>query len=69
MKLEHSIEGNVHQIGFPILFSKTQSQFRNFAPVLGADTEALLHEMGYTTCKIRELEATGVVKIWRSSVG
>lgn len=67
LELEHPSEGVVRQMGFPILFSETPCRFRNFAPLLGEHSETLMLEIGYTLQQIEELEARGVVKVWRNA--
>jgi crotonobetainyl-CoA:carnitine CoA-transferase CaiB-like acyl-CoA transferase len=45
----------------PILFSRTERVPRKAAPVLGADTDAILREVGYADAEIAELRASGAI--------
>ena len=64
LELQHPTMGNVRQIGPAIKFSDTPFQFRNFAPVLGEQTEQILREIGYSQEEIDALESKGAVKAW-----
>ena len=61
-ELDHPRVGKVRQIAFPIKFSETPGEFRSFAPELGEQTVALLHEVGYTQPEIESLLQAQVVK-------
>ncbi|MFP4210402.1 MAG: CaiB/BaiF CoA transferase family protein [Alkalispirochaeta sp.] len=52
---EHPVAGTVRSLGNPIKMSRTPAQTRSAAPVLGADTEAILSGLGYTRVDIEEL--------------
>jgi len=45
----------------PIFFSRTERVPRTPAPVLGADTESILHELGYGDAEIAQLRERGVI--------
>jgi formyl-CoA transferase len=67
-ELDHPLEGKVRQIGSPFHLSDTPPTFRNFAPMLGQDTEQVLREAGYDDAQIRQLEQDRVVRIARTPV-
>jgi crotonobetainyl-CoA:carnitine CoA-transferase CaiB-like acyl-CoA transferase len=46
MEIDHPVEGKVRAIGFPVKLSATPQQVRLAPPLLGADTEAILEELG-----------------------
>jgi crotonobetainyl-CoA:carnitine CoA-transferase CaiB-like acyl-CoA transferase len=45
----------------PIFFSRTETVPRRHAPILGADTETILREIGYDSADIRQLRERGVI--------
>jgi crotonobetainyl-CoA:carnitine CoA-transferase CaiB-like acyl-CoA transferase len=53
--------GTVHMLGFPIKFADSPCQLRRPAPEIGADTDAVLHELGYSATEIAALRRFGVV--------
>lgn len=61
-QFEHQREGKVTQLGMPIKFSSTPSEFRNFAPLLGQHTTDLLKDLGYTEQQIEDLRSSGAVR-------
>ncbi|MBV8564122.1 MAG: CoA transferase [Methylobacteriaceae bacterium] len=46
MEIDHPIEGKVRSIGFPVKLMGTPQQVRLPPPLLGADTQAILQELG-----------------------
>ena len=46
MEMDHPVEGKVRSIGFPVKLSGTPQQLRMPPPLLGADTEEILAELG-----------------------
>jgi len=60
-ELDHPIAGRVKVLGNPVKMSATPATMRRAAPVLGADTAAVLGELGYSTAEIEALKATRVV--------
>jgi succinate---hydroxymethylglutarate CoA-transferase len=57
----HSVAGTLTTLGLPIEMSKTPSSIRLEPPVLGADTDSVLGELGCTAAEIGELRAAGLV--------
>jgi crotonobetainyl-CoA:carnitine CoA-transferase CaiB-like acyl-CoA transferase len=58
---DHPGHGEVRMLGFPIKFTKAPGQLRRPAPDLGADTEPVLREFGYSPEAISRLREGGVV--------
>jgi crotonobetainyl-CoA:carnitine CoA-transferase CaiB-like acyl-CoA transferase len=59
--VEHSLAGSVRTLGLPIELSETPASIRHEPPALGADTDAVLVELGYSPEEIATLRASGVV--------
>jgi formyl-CoA transferase len=60
-ELEHPVAGRVKALGNPVKMSASPPTMRRAAPLLGADSAALLGELGYSPAEIESLRATGVV--------
>jgi crotonobetainyl-CoA:carnitine CoA-transferase CaiB-like acyl-CoA transferase len=58
---EHPGHGEVRMLGFPIKFTETPCRLRHPAPDLGADTDAVLRELGYSPEDIARLREAGIV--------
>jgi crotonobetainyl-CoA:carnitine CoA-transferase CaiB-like acyl-CoA transferase len=58
---EHPGRGEVKMLGFPIKFAEAPCRLRRPAPDLGADTDAVLAELGYAAADIARLRAAGAV--------
>jgi crotonobetainyl-CoA:carnitine CoA-transferase CaiB-like acyl-CoA transferase len=58
---EHPGHGEVKMLGFPIKFTEAPCRIRRLVPDLGADTDAVLDELGYTKEAIARLRQDGVV--------
>jgi len=57
----HPGHGDVRMLGFPIKFAQAPCELRRPAPEIGADTDAVLGELGYAADEIARLRAVGVV--------
>ncbi len=58
---EHPGHGAVRMLGFPLKFAEAPCRLRRPAPDLGADTDAVLQELGYTAAEIARLRVAGAV--------
>ncbi|WP_254241747.1 CaiB/BaiF CoA transferase family protein [Achromobacter pestifer] len=61
MDVPHPDGQQVRMLGFPIKFADAPCQVRSAAPALGADTDAVLEELGLSRARIRELHEKGTV--------
>lgn len=59
--IEHPAHGPLDVLGFPIKFTDDPCRIHRPPPVLGADTDALLRELGRDAATIGALRAKGVV--------
>lgn len=57
----HPGHGVVKMLGFPIKFAEAPCELRRPAPELGADTDAVLAELGYAPDEIAKLRENGIV--------
>lgn len=57
----HPTEGDYYATRTPVGLSRTPVVFTSHAPRLGEDTVDVLHDLGYSAERIRELVAAGVV--------
>jgi crotonobetainyl-CoA:carnitine CoA-transferase CaiB-like acyl-CoA transferase len=57
----HRGHGDVRMLGFPIKFAETPCQLRRPAPELGADSEAVLAELGYGADDLERLRQAGII--------
>jgi formyl-CoA transferase len=60
-ELAHPQIGRVKALGNPVKMSATPPRLRTAAPALGADTDAILHELGYVDGDIAALRERKVV--------
>jgi crotonobetainyl-CoA:carnitine CoA-transferase CaiB-like acyl-CoA transferase len=61
MTVDHPGHGAVRMLGFALKFAEAPCTVRRPAPDLGADTEAVLGELGYAAEEIARLRAAGAV--------
>ena len=61
LEVEHPGHGRVRMLGFPIKFREAPCRLSRPAPDLGADSDAVLDELGYSPEEIARLRAAGVV--------
>ena len=57
----HPGHGEIRMLGFPIKFTEAPCRLRRPAPDLGADTEAVLRELGYSSDEISRSRKAGIV--------
>jgi crotonobetainyl-CoA:carnitine CoA-transferase CaiB-like acyl-CoA transferase len=60
-EIPHAEIGPVKALGNPVKMSATPPRLRTAAPALGADTEAILRELGYADGDIAALRERQVV--------
>src|SRR5438270_12703950 len=58
---EHPGHGTVKMLGFPIKFAEAPCALRRPTPEIGADTDAVLQELGYSASEITTFRQSGVV--------
>jgi crotonobetainyl-CoA:carnitine CoA-transferase CaiB-like acyl-CoA transferase len=58
---EHPGHGAVRMLGFPIKFGEAPCALRRPTPAVGADTDSVLAELGYSAAEIAALRDAGVV--------
>ncbi|MFN3884863.1 MAG: CaiB/BaiF CoA transferase family protein [Rhodocyclaceae bacterium] len=59
--LPHPAAGSVPQVASPLRLSATPVEYRAAPPALGADTDAILAELGYDSATIAHLRRVGVI--------
>ena len=57
----HPTIGKIKQLGFPTKLSRTPATLRLPPPLMGQHTEAVLHELGYTTGEIKAMREDGIL--------
>lgn len=61
IEAEHPGHGRVRMLGFPLKFRDRPCRLRLPAPELGADSERVLEELGYSAAEIASLRGKGIV--------
>jgi crotonobetainyl-CoA:carnitine CoA-transferase CaiB-like acyl-CoA transferase len=61
IEVAHPGHGTVRMLGFPLKFEEAPCRIRRPAPDLGADTDAVLRELGCSPAEIARLRAAGAV--------
>ena len=61
LTVHHPGHGPVRMTGFPVKLSETPCELRLPAPELGADTEAVLRELGYGVERIAKLRTENII--------
>ena len=61
LDLDHPEAGTVKQVGFPVKLSETPGAVRRFAGLKGADTDAILADLGYSPEETAGLRDAGSV--------
>ena len=59
--IEHPVVGKARLLNSPVQFSETPARITSVAPQLGAHTEEVLLEAGYTWEDLEELKEEGVI--------
>jgi crotonobetainyl-CoA:carnitine CoA-transferase CaiB-like acyl-CoA transferase len=67
--LIHPGAGPIKALGVPVKLSDTPGAVDKAAPILGQDTADILVELGYTEAERRDLEARGIVQVWKTGMG
>ncbi|MEW9552035.1 CoA transferase [Nonomuraea sp. NPDC050783] len=62
VRAEHPVAGAFLHEGVPIRLSRTPGGIRRTAPLLGADTEAVLRDLGLPPARIAALRAAGILR-------
>jgi len=60
-EIEHPTEGRIKHIKVPAAFSKTPGGLYHHSEKLGASTNAVLNELGFSNIEITELESLGAI--------
>lgn len=60
-EIEHPVAGKIRLLNTTIKFSETPAKIKNVAPSLGAHTEEILLDLGYTWEDMAGLKAQGVI--------
>lgn len=61
VRLTHPVVGAVDMVGLPVKLSRTPGRVEHPSPLLGADTGAILAELGYAPETISDLRARGII--------
>ena len=61
VELPHPVAASIRVVASPIKLSATPVQYRRAPPLLGADTDAVLGELGLGADEIAELRRRGVL--------
>jgi crotonobetainyl-CoA:carnitine CoA-transferase CaiB-like acyl-CoA transferase len=59
--LHHADIGEYRVIGNPVRMSETPPSYRTPPPPLGADTDDVLSDLGFTTQEVHDMRADGAV--------
>jgi crotonobetainyl-CoA:carnitine CoA-transferase CaiB-like acyl-CoA transferase len=60
-EVDHPTEGKIINMAFPVNFSKTKAEIKNFAPRLGEDSISILENFGYSTNDIKAMIEEGII--------
>jgi CoA:oxalate CoA-transferase len=61
VEIDHPGHGPVRMTGFPVRLSETPARLRHPAPALGEHTDAILHDLGYSSERIAVLRQGGIL--------
>ena len=64
--LKHPRAGNIKSLGCPLHFSRTPTEVKRPAPLLGEHTREVLREIGYEDVEIDRFVAEGIVEAGQS---
>ena len=62
-EFDHPSEGRLRTTAIPSQWSASQPSVRRHAPRLGADSQAILQELGYSAIEIQALVEAGTTKL------
>ena len=61
-EVDHPSEGRIRHLKVPVHFSKTPGGYYNHAETLGASSEAVMRQLGYSDEDIAKLQAAGALE-------
>lgn len=61
LSTQHSVEGTIPQLGFPVKYSDTPCAIHSAPPTLGEHTDEILKSVGYLPIEIEEFRRVGVI--------
>jgi crotonobetainyl-CoA:carnitine CoA-transferase CaiB-like acyl-CoA transferase len=61
VEMNHPTAGKIKQIGTPFKFSESKTGLTTAPPVLGANTDEVLSDLGYSADEIKALREQGVI--------
>jgi formyl-CoA transferase len=59
VEMEHPVEGTLRGLGIPVKLSDTPGSVRTAAPLLGADTDDILGDLGYSADEVSRMHQDG----------
>ena len=62
LEIEHPTLGKIQQIGFPVKLSETPAKVRDLGHIMGADTQKIMEELGYSQEEIKRLMKEEIIK-------
>ena len=62
VECQHPVHGHIKIPGYPLHFAGMKTGSRRPAPAIGADTDAILNELGYSAEEIARLKVDGTAR-------